>query len=224
MGEHPQLRLAILISGAGSNLLAIACACESGQIDARIVLVVADRDAPGIAAAAQRGLATRVLQASGPADRAAFERALEQALQSSGAELIVLAGFMRILSADFVQRHTGRLLNIHPSLLPRHKGLHTHRRVLQAGEREHGASVHYVTAELDGGPVICQARLAVRPEDTEASLRARVQQLEHRIYPYVIGLIAAGRLRLDGASIRLDGQVLEQPLTMESYNDAHPQP
>jgi phosphoribosylglycinamide formyltransferase 1 len=209
-----KLRVAILISGRGSNMLAIARACAAERIDATVVRVIADRaSAAGIEIASGLGLETEVIPAKQFAERAAFEGALAQALQRCDAELIALAGFMRVLSPEFVQRFAGRLLNIHPSLLPRHKGLHTHRRVLQAGEREHGASVHFVTAELDGGPVICQAQLQVAAGEDEHSLAERVLTLEHRIYPHVIGLIAAGRLELRGHAIYLDGRPLTAPLS-----------
>jgi phosphoribosylglycinamide formyltransferase 1 len=206
------LPLAVLISGRGSNMLAIARACAEGRIGARVVSVMADRaDAGGIAAAAALGLPTRVLEARG-LPRAEFEAQLAAALAASGAQLVALAGFMRILSAAFVTPRAGRLLNIHPSLLPDYRGLDTHRRVLAAAEREHGASVHYVSEELDGGPLICQGRLSIAPAETESSLTARVHRLEHRIYPMVIGLIAAGRLALAGSTVLLDGRPLAAPL------------
>jgi phosphoribosylglycinamide formyltransferase-1 len=213
MSAPAKLQLAVLLSGRGTNMLAIARSCREGLIGAQLAAVLSDRpDAPGIAAARELGLRTSVIDAQCYPGRAAFEDALEAALRHCGAELIVLAGFMRILSPGFVQRHSGRMLNIHPSLLPRYQGLHTHRRVLEAGEREHGASVHFVSEVLDGGPVICQARVPVRALDSELSLAARVQRQEHRIYPLVIGLIASGRLRLQGGTILLDGQVLASPI------------
>lgn len=206
------LALAVLISGRGSNMLAIARACTEGRIAARVVSVIADRaDAAGIQAAASLGLPTKVLEARA-LPRAEFESQLGQALAASGAQLVALAGFMRILSAAFVAPRSGRLLNIHPSLLPDYRGLDTHRRVLAAAERAHGASVHYVTEELDGGPLICQGRLTIAAGDTPSSLAARVQRLEHRIYPMVIGLIAAGRLALEGSTVLLDGRPLASPL------------
>jgi len=206
------LPLAVLISGRGSNMLAIARACAEGRIGARIVSVISDRsDAAGIQAAASLGLVTQVLEARG-LPRAEFETQLAAALEASGAQLVALAGFMRILSAAFVQGWAGRLLNIHPSLLPSYPGLQTHRRVLAAAEREHGASVHYVTEELDGGPLICQGRLRVAPEQSEAALSARVHRLEHRIYPMVIGLLAEGRIALAGSTVLLDGRPLAAPL------------
>ena len=209
----PELALAIVISGRGSNMAAIAQACARGKIGARVVRVIADRpDAGGIAVAHSLGLETAVVAARDFADRAAFERALAAAIDASGARLVVLAGFMRILSPEFAQRYAGAMLNIHPSLLPKFPGLHTHERVLQAGDPIHGASVHFVTGELDAGPVVLQARVPVLPGDTAGRLSARVQQHEHIIYPEAIGLIAAGRLRLVEGTPYLDGQPLEQPL------------
>ena len=211
-GPAAALPLAVLISGRGSNMLAIARACAEGHVQARIVSVIADRaDAPGIQAAASAGLSTQVLEARG-LPRAQFEARLAQTLTACGAQLVALAGFMRILSAAFVAPWAGRMLNIHPSLLPDYRGLDTHRRVLAAAASEHGASVHYVTEELDGGPLICQGRLSIAPGDTEASLALRVHRLEHRIYPMVIGLIAAGRLALSGSTVVLDGRPLATPL------------
>lgn len=208
-----KLRLAILISGRGSNMTAIARACLEQQIQASVVRVISDRaSAAGIEAARRLGLETRVVPAQGFADRAGFESALAGAIDESGAELVVLAGFMRILSPTFVARYRGRLLNIHPSLLPQHKGLHTHRKVLLAGDREHGSSVHFVTDQLDGGPVIYQSRFAVRADDNEQSLEARILELEHRIYPQVIDLIATGRLELRDETVFLDAQPLTSPL------------
>lgn len=209
------LPLAIVISGRGSNMLAIAHACRAGQVDARVVRVIADRDtAAGLVAAGQLGLPTAVLTAA-PGDRSGFESALAQDLDASGAELIVLAGFMKILSASFVARYTGRLLNIHPSLLPHYKGLHTHRRALEEGATDHGASVHFVTAELDGGPVILQSSLRVVPGETEQALSARVQRLEHRIYPQVVGWIASGRLVWRDGAPWLDGAPLTRPVLQQ---------
>lgn len=198
---RPPLRLAVLISGRGSNMVAIARACEQGRIGARIARVISDHaGAGGIDRARQLGLATAVVDLNsfrGPSglDRRAFEAALSEAIDASDPDLIVLAGFMRILSPEFVRRYEGRMLNIHPSLLPSYKGLHTHERVLAAGEREHGASVHFVTAELDGGPVVLQGRVPVLPDDDAERLSARVNELEWTLYPTVIGWIADGSLR-----------------------------
>jgi phosphoribosylglycinamide formyltransferase 1 len=212
------LPLAVLISGRGSNMASIARACQSGEIDARIVRVLADRaDAAGIALAESLGHPVQVVAAAQFQDRLGFEAALADAIDAAGARLVVLAGFMRILSPPFVQRYTGRMLNIHPSLLPKYKGMHTHRRVLEAGEHEHGVSVHFVTEALDGGPVIYRARVPVLPSDTEQSLASRVLLEEHRIYPKVIGLIAARRLALAGANVLFDGQLLASPLEDEPH-------
>jgi phosphoribosylglycinamide formyltransferase-1 len=208
------LPLAIVISGRGSNMLAIAHACRAGEIEARVTQVIADRaTAGGLTSAAELGLPTAVV-ASTPGDRSGFESALSQEIDGSGAQLIALAGFMKILSAEFVARYTGRLLNIHPSLLPHYKGLHTHRRALDEGAAQHGASVHFVTAELDGGPVILQSSLRVVAGETEQTLSARVQRLEHRIYPQVIGWMASGRLAWRGAPW-LDGVPLTGPVVQQ---------
>jgi phosphoribosylglycinamide formyltransferase-1 len=217
---RPPLSLAVLISGRGSNMTAIAHACAGGRIHARVARVISDRDsAGGIRLARDLGLCTAVVSPGRFDHRSAFEAALSAEIGASGAELVLLAGFMRILSAQFVGQHAGRILNIHPSLLPLYRGLHTHQRALAAGEREHGASVHFVTAELDGGPVIIRARVPILPGDTEDSLSARVQLQEHRIYPRAVGLIADGRLSVRGSTILLDGQPLAAPLE-ETPTDA----
>ena len=213
MSAASTLPLAVVISGRGSNMAAIAHACASGQIGARIVCVIADRhSAGGIALARQLGLEVTVVAAQEFTDRAAFEDALGAAIDRSGAQLVVLAGFLRILSPQFARRYAGAMLNIHPALLPKFPGLHTHERALRAQETVHGASVHFVTSELDAGPVVLQARVPVLAGDTAASLSARVQRQEHILYPRAIGWIAAGRVRLVGDTVFFDGQALEQPL------------
>jgi len=200
-------------------MLAIARACLEGRIPAEVALVISDRaDAAGLGAARSLGIQTVLIEAAGRArgeERARFEAALSAAIDGSGADLVLLASFMRILSPPFVQRYAGRLLNIHPSLLPKYRGLDTHRRALEAGECEHGVSVHFVTAELDGGPVIAQARVAVHADDSEQALAGRVILEEHRIYPMVVGLIASGRLRLRNGAVELDGKPLTAPLSAE---------
>jgi len=208
-----RLRLAILISGRGSNMAAIACACAEGRINARVGLVLSERGGvAGLDTARGLGIETRTVAWRGAAERAGFERDLDAALAAAAPDVIVLAGFMRILSEEFVAPRVGRVLNIHPSLLPKYRGLHTHRRLLEAGDAQHGASVHFVTAELDGGPVILQSRVAVRPGDTEEALSARVQATEHTIYPRVIGWLADGRLEWRDDRPWLDGKPVDAPV------------
>ncbi|MEJ1966624.1 MAG: phosphoribosylglycinamide formyltransferase [Gammaproteobacteria bacterium] len=207
------LRLAILISGRGSNMEAVARACRDERINAAVSVVISDRDgAGGLAVARELGIATAVVAWKSFADRAAFERALGDEIEAHRAEIIVLAGFMRVLSPEFANRYAGRLINIHPALLPKYRGLHTHTRVLEAGDAEHGASVHFATAELDGGPVVLQSRIAVRPAEKENDLAARVLATEHVILPKVIGWLAEGRLAWRDGKGWLDAQPLETPL------------
>jgi phosphoribosylglycinamide formyltransferase 1 len=213
MSAGAPLRLAILISGRGSNMSAVAQACSEGRIGARVTLVAADRaDAGGLELARGLGIETAAVPRERFADRATFEQTLDSTLTKAGFDVLALAGFMRVLSPEFTTRHAGRILNIHPSLLPKYRGLHTHQRVLEAGDREHGASVHFVTAELDGGPIVLQSRVPVQPGDTEATLSARVLKTEHVIYPKVIGWLAEGRLQWRDNRPWLDGQPLERPI------------
>jgi phosphoribosylglycinamide formyltransferase-1 len=210
------LPLAVLRSGRGSNMLAIAQATRDGLIAGRVATVISDRpDAAGLATARALSIPVGVVAPAADMDRAAFGEVLSAAVLASGARLVVLAGFMRILDGGFVRRWQGRLLNIHPSLLPAHRGLHTHRRVLTAGELHHGCTVHFVTEELDAGPRIIQGRLAVRTGEDEAALSARVQQLEHIIYPRAIAWFAAGRLSCEDGVARLDGKPLVEPVIEE---------
>lgn len=169
-------------------------------------------DAAGLELARGLGVRAEALDGAKAPDRAAYDRALAAAIGVCSPALIVLAGFMRILSPPFVAAFAGKMLNIHPSLLPKFAGLHTHRRVLAAREAEHGATVHFVTEELDGGPPIIQARVAVRADDDEAALAARVQAQEHRIYPLAVRWFCEGRLRYDGGLAWLDGRVLREPV------------
>lgn len=202
-------RIAVLISGAGSNLQAILDAIEAGTLPARVSLVLSNRpDAAGLARARRAGVPAVAIDHHDYPDRAAFDTALAARLDAHGADTVALAGFMRILTAGFVNHYAGRLINIHPSLLPRYQGLHTHTRALRAGDREHGCSLHFVTEELDGGPLIAQARLTVAPNDTPESLSKRVQDCEHRLYPRVLGWRAEQRLSLTDQGVELDGKLL----------------
>jgi phosphoribosylglycinamide formyltransferase-1 len=190
-----EFHVIVLISGNGSNLQAIIDEIRQGRLAASIVAVISDRpDAYGLRRAEQAGIPTHVIDYQQFPDRASFDAALMRQIDAYQADLIVLAGFMRILSPACVQHYLGKMINIHPSLLPKYQGLHTHRRVLEAGETEHGASVHYVTPELDSGPVIVQARVPVLPGDTPESLQQRVHQVEHQIYPAAVRRIAAGQV------------------------------
>ena len=213
MTAREPLRLAILISGRGSNMQAVARACRDRRINAAVSVVISDRDgAGGLAVAQELGLQTAVVAWKSFADATAAERALGEQIEAHRAEIIVLAGFMRVLSPQFADRYAGRLINIHPALLPRFRGLHTHSRALEAGETEHGASVHFATAELDGGPVVLQSRIAIRPAETEADLAARVLATEHVILPRVLGWLAEGRLAWREGKGWLDGKPLDAPL------------
>jgi phosphoribosylglycinamide formyltransferase 1 len=205
-------RLAILISGRGSNMLAILRACRAGTLRADPAVVISDSaDAAGLELARELGVEATALPAGGRRG-GPFESGLVAALEDSRPDVIALAGFMRILSPALVERYLGRMLNIHPSLLPAYRGLHTHRRVLAAGERTHGASVHFVTGELDGGPVVLQSKVAVEPGDTEASLAARVLATEHIIYPQALGWYAERRLTWRQGEVWLDNRALESPV------------
>lgn len=213
----PRLPVVILISGRGSNMQAIAQQAASGALPIEIRAVISDRpDAAGLTLAAGMGLATASLSAKGFVDRPAYDAALASLVSSYSPQLVVLAGFMRILTSNFIGAFAGRILNVHPSLLPKYRGLHTHRRAIEAGDAVHGVSIHFVTEELDGGPVIIQATVPVLASDTEATLSARVQQQEHSIYPQAIDWFARGRLQLAGEQPWLDGQALRTPIVIES--------
>ena len=197
-------RTVILISGSGSNLQAFIDTLHPAQ--ANIVAVISNRaDAYGLERAAQADIPTAVLSHRDFADRASYDQALAQLVDSYQAELVILAGFMRILSSDFVSHYPGRLLNIHPSLLPKYTGLHTHQRALAAGDTEHGATVHFVTEELDGGPAIMQSHVPVLPGDTAETLAERVRHTEHRLYPQAALLLITGRVQLVDGQVCLDG-------------------
>jgi len=186
-----RLRTAILISGRGSNMMALVEAARDPAYPAEVACVVSNRaDAKGLAFAAANGIAAKVIDHKAYADRAAFEDALDRYLRSMNVEIIALAGFMRVLTARFIAGWDGRMINIHPSLLPAYKGLHTHERALADGATSHGCSVHLVTPELDGGPVLLQAMVPVLPGDTPDTLSARVLKEEHRIYPQALAMLA----------------------------------
>jgi phosphoribosylglycinamide formyltransferase-1 len=214
--SQSKLALVVLLSGRGSNFQALLQAIQDGRLPAGIRAVISNRPAAaGLAIAAQAGIATEVLDHTGYPDREAYDAALQQHIDHYRPDLVVLAGFMRILSPGFVRHYQGRLINIHPSLLPRHRGLDTHARALAAGDTEHGASVHFVTEELDGGPVLLQARVPVQADDTAEQLAARVLAQEHRLYPAAVQLIAAGRVAWQDDQLCFDGSPLQQPLQLD---------
>ncbi|MDP3844931.1 MAG: phosphoribosylglycinamide formyltransferase [Pseudomonas sp.] len=202
-------KVVVLISGSGSNLQALIDNIAAGENPANIAAVISNRgDAYGLQRAQAAGITTRVLDHKAFSDRESFDRALIEAIDGFDPQLVVLAGFMRILSGDFVRHYQGRLLNIHPSLLPKYKGLHTHQRALADGEHEHGCSVHFVTEELDGGPLVVQAVVPITQGDTPDDLAQRVHAQEHRIYPLAVRWFAEGRVRLNEQGASLDGQLL----------------
>lgn len=196
--------IVILISGRGSNMISIARACLCDRWQARIAAVVSNRpNAAGLGVAREMGLETRVLDGTGRTDREAFDAELAALIETFSPDVVVLAGYMRILSGAFVERFAGRLVNIHPSLLPAFPGLDTHRRALEAGVKVHGATVHLVTPALDDGPIIGQAVVPVLPGDDEATLAARVLEAEHRLFPGCVRWLVEGRLEILGRSVRL---------------------
>jgi len=199
-------RVAVLISGRGSNMAALIEAAKERSYPAEIALVLSNRpDAAGLAHARAQGIATAVVDhAPFGKDREGFERALEDALERHSIDLVCLAGFMRLLTPWFVRRWQGRLINVHPALLPAFKGLNTHERALQAGAKIHGATVHFVVAEMDAGPIILQQSLRVHDTDDADTLAARVLELEHRIYPCALKLVAAGEVRMIDGEVRRD--------------------
>ncbi|MBS0898527.1 phosphoribosylglycinamide formyltransferase [Pantoea dispersa] len=207
-------KLVVLISGNGSNLQSILDACESGRINGSVAAVFSNKaSAYGLTRAQLASVPAHALSAQDFTDRDAFDRQLMQQIDAYAPDLVVLAGYMRILSPAFVAHYHDRLLNIHPSLLPKYPGLHTHRQALANGDAEHGTSVHFVTDELDGGPIILQARVPVFADDDEAEISARVQHQEHAIYPLVISWFVEGRLQMRAGKAWLDGE----PLPPEGY-------
>ncbi len=194
MSSTDRLRVVVLISGRGSNFIAIHQAIAEQRIPADIVAVISNKaDAAGLDYARQAGIATHVIEHQAFPDRASFDREMLRVIDSYQPGLVVLAGFMRILSGEFVRHYRGRLINIHPSLLPRFPGLNTHQRAIDAGEQEHGATVHFVEEEVDSGEIIIQARVPVLASDTEETLAARVLEQEHKIYPAAVKWIAEGK-------------------------------
>lgn len=204
--------IVVLISGNGSNLQAIIDAIQQDALPVEIAAVISNvAYAQGLERAKLAGVPIEVLPHGNFPDRESFDFALQQTIDQYQPRLVVLAGFMRILTEEFVRHYEGRMINIHPSLLPHYRGLNTHQRVLQAGEHQHGATVHFVTHELDGGPAIVQAIVPVLDNDTKESLAARVLQQEHIIFPLAIRWFAQGRLKLADNKTMLDGRILERP-------------
>jgi phosphoribosylglycinamide formyltransferase-1 len=202
-------RLAVLLSGEGSNLQALIDATQKGIIKAEIVLVVSNKfDAGGLKRAQKSGIENIVLDNLRYADRRSFDCVLESKLKKYNLDLIILAGFMRILTSDFVEAFAGRILNIHPSLLPKYRGLHTHQKALDAGDKNAGATVHFVTSELDGGPSIIQAVVPILKNDTVDALASRILTKEHQIYPLAVKLFCEGRLSLVDEKAVFDSTVL----------------
>jgi len=214
---HAPLKLVVLISGRGSNLKAILESIDAGELSAVVSAVISNRvDAPGLEYARERAIDTLALDAADYPDRETYDHALQGMVDLFHPGLVVLAGYMRILSPAFVNHYAGRLINIHPSLLPEFRGLNTHQRAIEAGHKEHGASIHFVTEELDGGPVVAQVRLPVLPDDSSDTLAQRVLEQEHPLYVTVIQWIAEGRVTFQDGSLRFDGKVLETPKQLEA--------
>ncbi len=217
------MRLVVLISGTGRNLQAILEAQRLGRLQGRVCAVISNRpDAAGLQFARDAAIPAITLSHRDFPDRDSFDAALSQEIDRHAPDFVVLAGFMRILGSDFVQRYRGRLLNIHPSLLPKYPGLQTHAKALANGEAWHGASVHFVTEAVDGGPVILQGQVRIRPDDTNDSLADRVmREVEQVIYPEVIALACAGRLQMRNDQVIVDGKVLTAPLQLDELRTEH---
>lgn len=213
--------IVVLISGSGSNLQAIIDGVDAGTIPGQITAVISNKaGVKGLDRAKTHNIAHHVLDHTLHPDRAHYDQALMALIDQHNADLVVLAGFMRILTEPFVKHYEGKMLNIHPSLLPKFKGLHTHKRAIEANETEHGCSVHFVTPELDGGPVIGQRRVTVESDDTEASLAAKVQKEEHFLYPLCTKLFVEGRLHLTETGPTLDGTaIIEGGLDLTDTDD-----
>ena len=202
-------RIVVLISGSGTNMQAIVEACQQQRIDGEVVGVISNKaNVGGLEKAAVANIPTAVLSHKDYDTREAYDADLQQLIDGFQPDVVVLAGFMRILTAEFTQHYHGRMLNIHPSLLPKYRGINTHQRALDNGDKEHGVSVHFVTEELDGGPVILQARVPVFEGDEASDLQQRVHAQEHRIYPLVVQWLCSGRLKLTEKGAELDGTLL----------------
>ncbi len=216
-----KIAVVVLISGSGSNLQAIIDATQRGDLDIEIKAVISNRpDAQGLQRAAKAGIPIETLDHKTFASRAEFDHALQQRIDRYQPELLVLAGFMRILTTEFVRHYQGRLLNIHPSLLPKYPGLNTHQRAIETQDSEHGASVHFVTEELDGGPVIIQGRVAIHAGDTPTQLAKRVLHTEHHIYPQAIQWFSQGRLQLADNRVLFDQKPRHQPFVFKANDKA----
>ncbi|MBC8211094.1 MAG: phosphoribosylglycinamide formyltransferase [Gammaproteobacteria bacterium] len=217
----PTLSLVVLISGSGSNLQAIIDAIENGQLDAKIQAVISNRpDAYGLTRARQHGVSAISLDHKAFDTREQFDQQLQQQIKRLQPDIIVLAGYMRILTSDFIDHFFPRILNIHPSLLPKYQGLHTHQRALDNKDREHGVSIHVVTPELDAGPVIIQGKFPVEEADDSDSLQQKAHQLEHQMYPLVLQWISQQRLRITQESTVFDNEIITQPLLFNTLIDA----
>ncbi|MEL6870104.1 MAG: phosphoribosylglycinamide formyltransferase [Pseudomonadota bacterium] len=210
-------RIAVLISGSGSNLQALLDHTQRPSFPGNVVAVISDNPgAYGLQRAQRAGIDTTVVERAPLASRSAFDNALAAAVDACTPDIVVLAGFMRIIRGALVERYAGRMLNIHPALLPKYKGLNTHQRCLDNGDLMHGTTVHFVSAELDGGPAVIQAELTVEPDDSSDSLMTRVQALEHTIYPMAVRWLAEGRLKLARDAVYLDGQALDAPVVVSA--------
>jgi phosphoribosylglycinamide formyltransferase-1 len=212
-----RLKVAVLISGRGSNLQSLLEACRQPGFPAEIALVISNRaEAQGLQRAKAASVPTVVVDHRNFADRESFDRAVDRTLRDAKVDLVCLAGFMRLLSEDFVLAWHGRLINIHPSLLPSFKGMHTHAQALAAGVRIHGCTVHFVTPDLDAGPIVAQAAVPVRSDDSEESLAARVLVAEHRLYPLALQRVAAGRARLENGRVLFQDGSDGEPLLLHA--------
>ncbi len=219
MSDTTRLAIVVLISGGGSNLQSLIDAVKAGRINAKIRAVISNQpNAYGLQRAQNHGIATDVVDHRQYSSRHEFEEVLRNKIETYNPELILMAGFMRVLTEAFVTHYRGRLLNIHPSLLPEFRGLHTHIRAIEADAKLHGCSVHFATSDLDSGPVIIQASVPVHSDDNAEALAARVLEKEHIIYPLAVKLYCDHRLRLSANTVQLDGKSLVKPLQLETLN------